>query len=107
MVLASGGLLVDGGFGDDRSGSLAGPMGLLVILVLAVGTIFLLRNMSGRLRRLPSTFGAPGDEAPTGTKPTTATAPTAPTASGTTTSATAAPANTTGNDQLSNGDDSS
>jgi hypothetical protein len=44
-------------FGDTREGSLAGPLGLLIILVLAAATIFLIRNMNARLRRLPDSFG--------------------------------------------------
>jgi len=47
------------GFGDERSGGLAGPMGLLIILLLAVATIFLIRNMNARLRRLPDRFPDP------------------------------------------------
>ncbi len=56
-------------FGDTRSGSLAGPLGLLVIVLLAVGTVLLIRNMNARLRRLPDRFptqdppGAPGSRA--------------------------------------------
>jgi hypothetical protein len=49
-------------FGDTRSGSLAGPLGLLIILLLAVGTVLLIRNMNARLRRLPDRF--PGGEPP-------------------------------------------
>ena len=43
-------------FGDTREGGLAGPMGLLLILLLAAATIFLIRNMNARLRRLPDRF---------------------------------------------------
>ena len=43
-------------FGDTRDGSLAGPTGLVVILLLAIGTFFLIRDMNKRLRRLPSSF---------------------------------------------------
>lgn len=50
-------LLADNNFGDTRSGDgLAGPMALLVILLLAVATIFLIRNMNSRLKRLPESF---------------------------------------------------
>jgi hypothetical protein len=52
-------LLAGNNFGDTRSGSLAGPMGLLIILLLAVGTILLIRNMNARLRRLPASFDEP------------------------------------------------
>jgi hypothetical protein len=53
-------------FGDTRSGGLAGPMALLIILLLAVATVLLIRNMNARLRRLPERFpgqGGPGDAA--------------------------------------------
>jgi hypothetical protein len=43
-------------FGDTREGGLAGPMGLLLILLLAGATVFLIRNMNARLRRLPERF---------------------------------------------------
>jgi hypothetical protein len=43
-------------FGDTRSGGLAGPMGLFIILLLAIGTVLLIRNMNSRLRRLPQSF---------------------------------------------------
>ena len=43
------------------SGS-AGPLGLLVVLLIAVSLVVLIRNMNGRLRRLPPTFEPPADE---------------------------------------------
>ncbi|WP_045746545.1 hypothetical protein [Actinoplanes rectilineatus] len=43
-------------FGDTRSGGLAGPMGLFVILLMCIGTVLLIRNMNKRLRRLPDSF---------------------------------------------------
>jgi hypothetical protein len=43
-------------FGDTRSGSLAGPLGLLIIVLLIVATVLLIRNMNKRLRRLPESF---------------------------------------------------
>lgn len=49
-------------FGDTESGGLAGPMGLLVIVVLVIATVLLIRNMNKRLRRLPDSFS---DEAKT------------------------------------------
>jgi hypothetical protein len=57
--------LADNNFGDTRSGGLAGPMGLFIIVVLAIGTVLLIRNMNSRLRRLPGSFpstGAPGSD---------------------------------------------
>lgn len=50
-------LLATNNFGDTREGGgLAGPIGLLIILALAAATIFLIRNMNARLRRLPDKF---------------------------------------------------
>ena len=49
-------LLAENNFGDTRSGSLAGPAGLVIILLLAIGTVLLIRNMNSRLRRLPERF---------------------------------------------------
>jgi hypothetical protein len=49
-------LLAENNFGDTRSGSMAGPMGLLIILLLGIVTVLLIRNMSARIRRLPDRF---------------------------------------------------
>jgi hypothetical protein len=43
-------------FGDTRSGGLAGPMALLIIVLLGIATVLLIRNMNARLRRLPAEF---------------------------------------------------
>lgn len=42
----------------------AGPLGLLVVLLMLVTTAFLIRNMNGRLKRMPREFPppAPPDE---------------------------------------------
>lgn len=37
----------------------AGPLGLLVVLLIGTATVLLIRNMSGRLRRLPPSFEPP------------------------------------------------
>jgi len=37
----------------------AGPLGLLIVLLIGVALVLLIRNMSGRLRRLPPTFDPP------------------------------------------------
>ena len=47
MTLASG------------AGSAAGPLGLLVVVLLGLATWFLIRNMNARLRRLPERFETP------------------------------------------------
>ena len=51
-------------FGDTRSGSLAGPLGLLVIVLLCVATVLLIRNMNKRIRRLPEQFPNQGADPP-------------------------------------------
>ncbi|GII23521.1 hypothetical protein [Planosporangium mesophilum] len=63
--------LAQNNFGDTRTGGLAGPMGLFLILVLVIGTVLLIRNMNSRLRRLPDQFpssGTPG-ASPAATEP--------------------------------------
>jgi hypothetical protein len=55
-------LLADNEFGDTRGGALAGPTGLVIILLLVIGTILLIRNMNQRLRRLPETFEQPAEK---------------------------------------------
>ncbi|WP_326551504.1 hypothetical protein [Micromonospora sp. NBC_01813] len=64
-VLAASQDLAANNFGDTRTGGLAGPMGLFLILLLAAATVLLIRNMNVRLRRLPSRFEhGPAEDAP-------------------------------------------
>jgi hypothetical protein len=49
-------LLAVNNFGDTREGALMGPMGLLIIVLMAIATVLLIRNMNARLRRLPDRF---------------------------------------------------
>jgi hypothetical protein len=49
-------------FGDTRSGGLAGPMGLLIIVLMAIALVLLIRNMNKRVRRLPDSFPDPDGE---------------------------------------------
>ena len=47
----------------------AGPLGLLLVLLIALALVFLIRNMNARLRRLPPRFDDPNtrndeDDAP-------------------------------------------
>jgi hypothetical protein len=52
-------------FGDTREGSLMGPMGLFIIVLMAIATVLLIRNMNARLRRLPDRFpDQPGQQEP-------------------------------------------
>ena len=59
-------LLAENNFGDTRSGGLAGPMGLFIILMMGIATVLLIRNMNSRLRRLPDRFP---QDAPDGKPP--------------------------------------
>jgi hypothetical protein len=49
----------------DESAVSAGPLGLLVILLMLLATWLLVRNMNARLRRLPREFPDP-DSPPAG-----------------------------------------
>ncbi|MFI5490834.1 hypothetical protein ACIBXA_23040 [Micromonospora echinaurantiaca] len=55
-MLTAAQVLAQNNFGDTRTGGLAGPMGLLLILLLGTATVLLIRNMNARLRRLPDRF---------------------------------------------------
>lgn len=73
-------VLAQNNFGDTRAGGLAGPMGLFIVVLLAIATVLLIRNMNTRIRRLPDRFpdqdgsdpdaggtpGAAGDGSPDG-----------------------------------------
>ena len=45
-------------------GGTAGPLGLLVVLLIAVSLVLLIRNMNGRLRKLPPSFDPPDSPPP-------------------------------------------
>jgi hypothetical protein len=55
-MLTAAQVLAANNFGDTRTGGLAGPMGLFLILLLSAATVLLIRNMNSRLRRLPDRF---------------------------------------------------
>ena len=69
-MLTAAQVLAENNFGDTRTGGLAGPMGLFLIVLLAIATVLLIRNMNARLRRLPDRFpeqradGGPADAGP-------------------------------------------
>lgn len=63
-------------FGDTREGGLAGPMGLFIILLMAIATVLLIRNMNKRLRRLPDSFDKVGGARDGATAARSATPPT-------------------------------
>ncbi|MEV0805149.1 hypothetical protein [Micromonospora sp. NPDC050200] len=65
-MLTAAQVLAENNFGDTRTGGLAGPMGLFLILLLATATILLIRNMNSRLRRLPDRFPTQGQAADRG-----------------------------------------
>lgn len=48
--------LATNNFGDTESNGVVGPMGLLIIVLLAIATVFLIRNMNARIKRLPERF---------------------------------------------------
>jgi len=48
----------------------ASPIRLVVILLLAVATVFLIRSMSKRIRRLPASFDPPEEPGPEDIGPT-------------------------------------
>ncbi|MGC5018440.1 hypothetical protein [Micromonospora sp. DT47] len=62
-MLTTAQVLAENNFGDTRSGGLAGPMGLFLIVLLATATVLLIRNMNSRLRRLPDQFPQQGPAA--------------------------------------------
>ncbi len=49
----------------------AGPLGLFIIILMAVATVLLIRSMGKHLRRIPPTFDPP-DEPPSDTDHATA-----------------------------------
>ncbi|WP_025617957.1 hypothetical protein [Salinispora cortesiana] len=63
-MLTAAEVLAQNNFGNTRTGGLAGPMGLFLILVLAIATVLLIRNMNARLRRLPNQFPSAAGSAP-------------------------------------------
>ncbi len=54
-----GTFLAQNSFGDTQSDGVAGPLGLLIIVLLAIATVLLIRNMNKRLKRLPAEFPPP------------------------------------------------
>ena len=46
---------------DGVAPAQAGPLGLVVILVLAVACVFLFRSMNKQLRKIPDSFDPPAD----------------------------------------------
>ena len=47
----------------DESEVSAGPIGLLIVLLMLIATALLIRNMNGRLKRLPREFPQAEDSA--------------------------------------------
>lgn len=48
----------------DGAGSYAGPLGLLVVLLMGAALWLLIKSMSARIRRLPDTFEPKDHEEP-------------------------------------------
>jgi hypothetical protein len=61
--------LVANNFGDNEANGVAGPLALLIIVLLGLATWFLIRNLNARLRRLPREFPAPEDPSATAEQP--------------------------------------
>ncbi len=58
--------VAENNFGDTMSDGLAGPMGLLIIVLLAIATALLIRSMNRHLRRIPERFPIrPTEDRPT------------------------------------------
>lgn len=68
-MLTAAQVLAENNFGDTRTGGLAGPMGLFLLILLAIATVLLIRNMNARLRRLPERFPTAGSVERTGQAP--------------------------------------
>ena len=47
---------------SDSAASGAGPIGAVIIVLLAIVTVFLIRNMNARLKRMPRSFDPPPGE---------------------------------------------
>jgi hypothetical protein len=45
-------------------GASAGPVGLLLVLLIGIATVLLIRNMDKRMRRLPKEFPPPPEPGP-------------------------------------------
>jgi hypothetical protein len=59
------------------AGDSAGPLGLLIVLLLALSTTLLIRNMNKRLKRLPPSFGLEQPPSPPDEPDDSASTPTA------------------------------
>lgn len=62
-------VLAQNNFGDTMSDGLAGPMALLIIVLLAIATVLLIRSMNKHLRRLPERFPDQGSPEPPAAEP--------------------------------------
>lgn len=51
-----------GAFALESERITAGPLGLLVVLLMGLATVLLIRNMNGRIKRLPEQFPPPEDK---------------------------------------------
>ncbi|MCU1600561.1 MAG: hypothetical protein JWO22_1270 [Frankiales bacterium] len=51
---------------DSVDGISAGWLGFLIVVLLGVATVLLIRNMNGRLKRLPKSFEGDDDASSSG-----------------------------------------
>jgi hypothetical protein len=56
-------MVADNSFGDNLGDGVAGPVGLLIIVLLSVALVFLMRSMNKHLKRVPENFPDPQDAA--------------------------------------------
>jgi hypothetical protein len=62
-------IVAENNFGDTRNGSVAGPLSLLIIVLLAIGTVLLIRSMNKHLKRVPQSFPEQADRGDDPTSP--------------------------------------
>lgn len=55
-------LLAANNFGDNLPQGQAGPLGLLVVVLLGIGTWLLIRSMNKHLKRVPPSFDDQGTD---------------------------------------------
>jgi len=51
-------------FGDNLGDGVAGPIGLLIIVLLVIATVLLMRSMNKHLKRVPERFPDDADSRP-------------------------------------------
>jgi hypothetical protein len=52
-------VLADNDFGDNLGDGVAGPIGLLIVVLLVIALVFLVKSMNKHLKRIPESFDPP------------------------------------------------